>query len=192
MVHARGAAGGTPDAHGGQPTMPHDYEDLFDLGDLSDDELRDLIVDELGERDDLDARRIVVHVRDARVVLTGTVGTGGERRIAEHVLTDVVGVSDYRNDLAIDPVQRSGEPRAADDYRERVASHDGRRIDESYDMSSDGGGARPEDELDARLYGTADAASATELGAPWVPPRSPTAEGWADDEPDPGTRRRRP
>ena len=170
--------------------MPHDYEDLFDLGDLSDDELRDLVVDEFGDRDDLDARRIVVRVRDARVVLTGTVGTGAERRIAEHVLTDVIGVGDYRNELAVDPVQRLGDPLAADDYRERAASHDGRRIDESYDMSSGGGGARPEDDPDARLYGTADAGSAAELGAPWVPPRSPTAEGWADDEPDPGPPRR--
>ena len=41
-------------------------------------------------------------------------------------------------------------------------------------------GASEEDELDARLYGTHDVMSAIEQGTSWVPPESPTQEGFGE------------
>ena len=42
--------------------------------------------------------------------LAGRVGTDGERRIAEHVLTDVLGISDFTNELVVDPIRRAESP----------------------------------------------------------------------------------
>ena len=73
--------------------MAHDFEDIDDIDDLSDDELRRLVRDRLTEHRALDVRDISIVVRDGVVALNGRVGTEGERRVAEHVLTDVVGRS---------------------------------------------------------------------------------------------------
>ena len=161
--------------------MPRDFEDIFDLDDLSDEELRALVRGELDDQESLDSDNIMVSVESGLVTLSGRIGTEGERRIAEHILTDVIGLTEFQNDLVVDPIRRDEEPE---------------EIDEHAGMQADTGGAplgrRPqhqdeeaehlEEDLDARLYGTHDLQSAIERGTPWVPPDSPTQEGFSGSE----------
>ena len=95
--------------------MAADYEDTFDLDDLNDQELRDLVRAQLDEYDTIDADNILVRVNDGEVVLSGRVGTGEEKEVAEQILTDVIGISRYRNELFVDELRRDEEPEAADD-----------------------------------------------------------------------------
>lgn len=155
--------------------MARDFEDLYDLDDLSEDDLRALVREQLAEYATLDADSILVDVERGVVVLRGRVGTGEEREIAEHVLTDVLGVKQFRNELIIAAVRRDEAPEAVD---EAVALD----ADGAAGQRTDGENESPEaghleDSLEARLYGTPDVSSAIEQGTPWVPPTTPTPEG---------------
>ena len=75
-----------------------DYENIDDIDELDDRELRDLVRERLAEHTALDIDDITVRVQDGNVVLAGRVGTDGERRVAEHVLTDVLGLVDLTFD----------------------------------------------------------------------------------------------
>ena len=86
--------------------MPRDYEDIFNLDDLNDQELRELVRDELARHDGIDADSIVVRVSEGVVRLMGRVGTEGERRIADHVLSDVIGLTRFENEIVIDEIRR--------------------------------------------------------------------------------------
>ena len=96
--------------------MPRDYEDINDLDDLSDDELRGLVREHLEAHNALDIDDLTVVVHDGVIVLGGRVGTDGERLIAEHVVTDVVGALRYRNEIFVDPIRRAASPEAVDEH----------------------------------------------------------------------------
>ena len=64
--------------------MARDYEDVNDIDDLSDDELRGLVREHLAGDSALDIDDITINVEDGHVILDGRVGTDEERRIAEH------------------------------------------------------------------------------------------------------------
>jgi hypothetical protein len=172
--------------------MPHDYEDIFDLDDLNDQELGGLVRDKLSRHDGIDADSIVVQAENGLVRLSGRVGTDGERQIADHVLSDVIGLTKYENDLVVDPIRRDESSEDAEesaaDYAEGSGEPLGRPRRPLDDASAD-----EEDELEARLYGSHDVQSAIEQGTAWVPPESPTQEGFGerigdedpqDEEPD--------
>ncbi len=159
--------------------MAHDFEDLFDLDDLSDDELQSLVRDELADYATIDADSIFVRAEDGVVYLSGRVGTEEERRIAEHVLTDVLGINEYENNLVVDPIRRDEEPEAVDEHLGEVAARDEGILGEAPDLQADPEAEHLEEDLEARLYGTHDLQSAIERGTPWVPPDSPTQEGFS-------------
>ncbi len=77
--------------------MARDYEDFSSIDDLDDDELRQLVRDRLADHPELDIDNISVIVDQGTVRLEGRVGTEGELRIADHVLTDVFVVVYYDN-----------------------------------------------------------------------------------------------
>ena len=158
--------------------MPRDYEDLFNLDDLNDDELQSLIRAELEDYDTLDSDNILVRVTGGEVVLSGRVGTEEERRIAEHVLTDVVGVTRFANNLVVDQVRRDEEPEAVDDHLGDAAAHGEDQIGGRDDgLNEDPEAEHLDEDLDARLYGTHDLQRAIEDGTPYEPPDTPTPEG---------------
>ena len=157
--------------------MTHDYEDVFDLDDMSDDELRALVRSELDDLDTLDADNILVQVSAGEVVLSGRVGTDEEREIAEHVLTDVLGVTRYRNELAVDEVRRDEEPEAIDDHLGGVLARGEDQLGGRDDVHEDPEAEHLTENLDAELYGTHDVQRAIEDGTPYEPPDSPTPEG---------------
>ncbi|MEO7040058.1 MAG: BON domain-containing protein [Gemmatimonadaceae bacterium] len=158
--------------------MAQDFENVFDLDDLSDAELRGLVRDQLAQDDAIDVDEILVHVKDAYVTLSGRVGTDGEKQIADHVLSDVIGLENYSNDLFVDAIRRDEEPEAADDAVARAADASDSSLLGGSDLSAtDDEAIRATDNDDASLYGTRDIESVMENGVPWIPPDEPTPEG---------------
>lgn len=156
--------------------MAHDFEDIHDLDDLNDDELRALVRTQLAADETIDAGEITVLVQDGFVTLAGSVGTEAEQRIAEHVVTDVLGIEQFENNLAVDPALRAISPIAIDEHLADEAEHDGDLLgDRAVSLSPEA--EHLEEDLDARLYGTTDVQRAIEDGTAWVPPDSPTPEG---------------
>lgn len=161
--------------------MAHDFEDIDDLGDLSDDELRDLVRDRLATHRGLDLRDISVSVHDRVVALSGRVGTEGERRVAERVVTDLIGIPTVRNNLVVDSLRRAESPEAADDSDADDDEHSGLLLgDRSVPLSAES--EHLEEDLDSRLFGTSDIGNAIQNGTSWSPPSSPTQEGVEGEE----------
>jgi BON domain-containing protein len=161
--------------------MAHDFENIDNIDDLSDDELRRLVRERLREHRGLDLADITVHVRDGEVHLSGRVGTDGERRVAERVVTDSLGIAALRNDLVVDSLRRAESPEAAD---ENVADEEERSGvllgDRPVPFSREA--EHLEEDLDSRLFGTSDVGSAIQNGTAWNPPVSPTQEGQEGEE----------
>ena len=158
--------------------MAQDFENVFDLDDLSDAELRDLVREQLAQDVAIDVDGILVHVKDGYVTLSGRVGTEGEKQIADHVLSDVIGLETYSNDIFVDPIRRDEVPEAADDAVAHAASSSDESLLGGSDLSdTDDEAQRASDNDDASLFGTRDIESVMENGVPWIPPNEPTPEG---------------
>lgn len=161
--------------------MAADYENLHNTDHLSDSELRDLVRSALKEHNGLDTDYITVLVQDGAVTLEGRVGTDYERRVAGHVLTDVIGLRDVRNDLVVQAIHRAESPMPIDDHLADEAEHEGLLLgDRPVQLSPEAEGL--EEDLDARLYGTTDVSKAISDGTSWIPPESPTQEGLEGSE----------
>lgn len=160
--------------------MARDFEDIHDIENLSDRELRDLVREHLEASTALDIDDITVRVEDGVVVLEGRVGDAGEDQVAEHVLTDVLGIQNFRNDLVVDQVRRAESPEAIDDHLADEDIHEGLLLgdrpvsltDESQHLA---------DSPEVEQEGTTDVSKAIESAEPWIPPESPTPEGMSRD-----------
>jgi hypothetical protein len=160
--------------------MARDFEDINDLDDLSDDELRGLVREHLDAHNALDIDDLTVRVENGTVILGGRVGTDGERLIAEHVVTDVVGFADVRNEIFVDATRRAISPEAIDEHLVDEERREGLLLgDRPVPISPET--EDRDDDLDAQLFGTTDVQQATEDGTPWIPPESPTPEGLTGD-----------
>jgi hypothetical protein len=168
--------------------MARDYEDIHDLDDLSDDELRQLVRDQLRQNNSVDANDINVHVENGAVRLIGRVGTEAEARIAERVVTDTLGLTNVSNELVADATRRALSPEAIDDHLADEEAHEGLLLgDRPKSVSDTDDLARGDEDLDERLFGTTDVQDTIAHGTPWIPPESPTPEGYAGEEgPDAG------
>jgi hypothetical protein len=161
--------------------MARDFEDMHSLDELDDAELRELVRERLADNGGVDVDNVTVRVRDGVVHLLGRVGTEEELRVAEHVLTDVVGVRQFENELVVDSLRRSEAEEAADDEAEAA--------DHGTDILGDGPKSiSPEaegtvEDLEAELYGTHDVMDAIANGESYSPPDRATPEGYS------GTRR---
>ena len=162
-----------------------DYENLHDIEELDDRELRDLVREQLAAHTALDIDDITIVASGGAVTLAGRVGTEGERRVAEHVLTDVLGITDYTNDLVIDPLRRGESPVDIDEHLADEERRAGTLLgdvpvplsDESDHLAD----AASED-----LDGTSDYQQVMEDGKTWNPPNSPTPEGMSGNDSLPG------
>jgi hypothetical protein len=165
--------------------MARDYEDLHDLDTLSDEELRELVRERLADNGGVDVDNVTVRVRDGVVHLLGRVGTEGEARVAERVVSDVLGIRRYENELVVDALRRSEAEEAADDESEH---------DREGDILGDAPkGLSPEaegsvEDLEAELYGTHDVMDAIANGESYSPPDRATPEGFSGTERGPRTR----
>lgn len=160
--------------------MARDYEDLRDTGDLDDDELRALVQDALAGTDGVDAENVTVQVVGGLVLLSGRVGTVEESRVAERVLSDVLGLGEFRNELVVDALRRSEEPEAADDEAVAVEEQDD-ILGDPPDQQTDTADHLAE-HLQEEMFGTRDVHEAIEAGESYSPPDGPTPEGLTGDE----------
>jgi len=159
--------------------MARDYENMDDIEDLSDDELRGVVREHLAAHNGLDIDDITVAVQDGCVTLSGRVGTDGERLIAEHVVTDVIGVRSISNDIFVDPTRRAMSPEAIDEHLVDEDRRQGLLLGDRSTQQSDEVD-ETEESLDAELYGTTDIHSAIADGTAWIPPEGPTPEGFVE------------
>lgn len=156
--------------------MTADFENSSDLDDLNDRELRDVVRSHLQAHHGIDADYITVLVENGTVVLEGRVGTDYERRVAEHVLTDVVGVASVQNNLVVQAIHRAESPTDIEDHLVDEERNEGLLLgDRAVPLSPEAEGS--EEDLDARLWGTSDVGKAIADGTSWIPPELPTQEG---------------
>jgi hypothetical protein len=166
--------------------MARDFEDIRHLDDLNDDELRQLVREQIAEHTGLDPDDITVRVEGGQVVLEGRVGTDGERRIAEHVVTDRVGIVDVRNDLVVDPIRRGESPMDIDDHLVEEERTEGLLLGDRPPQREDEDALHADDDA-AHDIGTTDVQKVMESGAPWIPPTGPTPEGMRGTDADLGS-----
>lgn len=164
--------------------MDRDFEDIFDLDDLSDDELRRMVWEQLASYETIDADSILVSAVDGVVTLSGRIGTEEERRVADHVLTDVIGLTDFNNDLVVDSIHRDEAPEAVDDALGQQADVEAEPLGRPLE-NQDSEAQYVAEDLNARLYGTEDMQSAIERGTAWIPPETPTPEGVSGSDASP-------
>ena len=156
--------------------------DLYDFGSMSDDEIRSVIAEHLQENPSLDADWIDVVVQDGFVTLSGRVGTDGEVQVAESVIHDILGITDYQNDLVVDELHRISLSEAsdeattqADEMDESVASGDvqDQQTDTAEHLVAN---------LEEDTFGTQDMGAAIRDGNPYIPPDRPQADGYGSRE----------
>ena len=165
--------------------MARDFEDIHDIDDLGDDELRELVREHLAANNSIDVDDINVHVEKGRVRLLGRVGTEAEARVAEHVVTDVLGLQNVSNELVVDPTRRAESPMAMDEHLADEEKTEGLLLGDRPVPLADTV-AEVEDELDDRLWGTTDVQKTISEGTAWIPPESPTPEGLGGTDATPG------
>ncbi|MBR9988684.1 MAG: BON domain-containing protein [Gemmatimonadetes bacterium] len=149
--------------------MAEDYEDIYDIESMTDEEVRTLVRERLEDHSSLDADRVNLSVSGGRVTVRGRVGTDAEAKIIEHVLADGIGV-EVVNELVVDELVRQQQPGAADEANAQV-----------YLQGQGHGGAdRTEDSAEhllrdtaAEQYGTDDMGEAIERGHSYNPPDTP-------------------
>jgi hypothetical protein len=157
--------------------MARDFEDLNDIEDLNDDELRGLVREHLAAHNGLDIDDFTIEARDGVVILNGRVGTDGERLIAEHVVTDLVGAQRCENNVFVDPSRRATSPEAVDEHLATEDRLEGLLLGDK-PVPLDPETETVHEDVDAELYGTTDVGHAIQDGTAWIPPESPTQEGF--------------
>lgn len=165
--------------------MAQDFENLPGLENMSDGELREFIRDRLDEQVSFDPADVDVSVSRGVARVSGRVGTEAEMRTIEHLLTDVLGLEDFQNDLVVDPIRRAESPVAIDDHLADEAAHEGLLLGDMPRPESPEAEHLKED-VHAELEGTADVSEAISGAIPWVPPEGPTPEGIRGTDPEPG------
>jgi hypothetical protein len=154
--------------------------DLYDFQNMTDDEVRQVVIQHLGEYPNLDLEDIDVDVRDGRVLLSGRVGTDSEVEVAESILGDVLGLDSYSNELIVDELRRGTMPLGADDAVVYEEEHPD-QIGSSASQQSDTADHLVED-LESETHGTHDMGKAIQDGNAYSPPDRPIGDGYRNRE----------
>jgi hypothetical protein len=156
--------------------MVDDYDNSDEIKNLTDGELRELVRSELQSRNAFDPDDVDVQVSNGAVTVSGRVGTEEELRIIDHVLTDVIGLSDVTNNLVVDELRRAVSPEAIDEHLVDENEHQGILLgDVPRPFSPEAEHLADTDAED--IGGTHDVTEAIEGAEPWIPPEGPTPEG---------------
>jgi hypothetical protein len=160
--------------------MARDFENIYDLENMDDDDLEALVRQEISEYEDLDPDLVEVHAEDGFVRVEGRVGTEQELQEVELILSDVIGLTSYSNELVIDELVRGERSEAAD---EEAAEE--QELSESLGEDAahtDPAAAHLMDDTASEQYGTQDPKQATERGQSYDPPDRPGQEGsWSEE-----------
>ena len=159
--------------------MARDYEDIHDIDNLDDDELRAVVREHLTENNFVDVDDISVQVRDGTVYLNGRVGTEGEQRVAERLITDLLGVEAVQNELVVDPIRRAESPLDVEEHLASEEAHEGLLLGDAPPQETDEVmQARGDEDVNERTFGTTDMQDSIAHGTSYIPPTSPTQEGF--------------
>ena len=157
--------------------MAHEFDDLYDVTNLDDAELKDLVLQQLSEYPDIDVDLVEVYVENGAIRLAGRVGTEQEIQTVEQVLTDVMGLNRVQNDLVLDELVRGERSEAADDaYIEDLEADPQFAVGAGSETTSDTAQHLIED-LEAEHFGTHNVQEATERGTAYEPPDRPGQDG---------------
>lgn len=160
--------------------MPRDYENIHNIDDMGDQELEDLIAQELREYPDVDVDDLDIHVHGGFVRLAGRVGTEQELQVVSQVVTDVLGIRSYSNEIVIDEMRRGQMPEGADEEVARDATivpQMGSNAEQTSDTAD-----HLLEHLDEELYSTHDLGQAIQDGMNYEPPDRPIQEGsWSEE-----------
>ena len=156
--------------------MADDFDNSDEIQNLSDAELKRYILTEFRDQKAFDVDDIDVDVNDGFVRLTGRVGTEEELRIIDHVMSDVISIRNFKNELVVDEIRRATSPEAIDEHIADEEERSGLLLGDVPRPFS------PEAEHLADMSaedseGTHDVQEAIESAEPWIPPESPTPEG---------------
>ena len=154
--------------------------DIFDFSGLTDDELYDVVVQHLQEHPEVDSEWVEVRVKDGHVTLSGRVGSDSEISVAEQVITEILGLQEFTNELMVDELHRGEMPEAADDAVAADLDVDA-QYGETNENQSDTAAHLVED-LDAQMYGTHSVTEAINDGASYEPPDRPLGDGYGSRE----------
>ena len=158
----------------------HGGGDIYDFQNMTDDEMRSVVLEHLREYPNLDPNDIDVTVRDGNVKLSGRVGTDSEVQVASEVLDDVLGLENFTNELIVDELRRGDAPEAAD--AAIAADREGDdQLGEPLAQQSDTAEHLQED-LDSETYGTHDVGKAVRDAASYNPPDRPVGDGYGSRE----------
>ena len=157
--------------------MADDFDNTDEIRNLSDSELLTYVREQLAAQNAFDSDDLEVSVTTGAVTVAGRVGTEEELRIVDHVLTDVIGLTDATNNLVVDELRRAVSPEAIDEHIADEEKHGGLLLGDTPRPFS------PESEHLADMgsddsMGTHDVQDAIEGAEPWIPPESPTPEGF--------------
>jgi len=155
--------------------MADDFENLYDIDNMNDDELRELVVQELRDNPEIDADLIEVSARNGTVTVAGRVGTEQEIQQVEQILSDVIGLPNISNELVIDELRRGQLSEAADEaWAEDYAATP--QAGAGPTATSDEA-AHLIDDVEAEQFGTSDPQEAIERGTSYEPPTTPVQQG---------------
>lgn len=154
-----------------------------DIESMTDNELRAFVRDRLAEQDGFDPDDIEISVNERMVTVSGRVGTEQEQRVIDHVLTDVLGLEYVTNEVVVDSLRRAESPMAIDEHLADEQANEGLILgDRALPFSPEA--AHLADNMQGELHGTTDIQEAIEGAVPWVPPDSPTPEGFSGTDSD--------
>lgn len=154
--------------------------DTYDFDTMTDDEIRQVVVEHLREYPNLDADWIDVDVKDGMVTLSGRVGTDAEVRVAGSVVDDVLGIERYSNELMVDALHRGEVPEAADEAAALDDEVDEQTGEPAMDQSDTA--AHLVEDLEDETFGTHDMGQAIQDGIPYIPPDRPVSDGYGSRE----------
>jgi hypothetical protein len=154
--------------------MAQAFDDLYGISDMDDRELQELVVQELEEVPELDLDLIDVEVQRGFVRLSGRVGSEQEIDQVEAVVADVLGLTDYSNDLVIDELVRGERSEAADEeVMEVLEAADLGSLPDRTSSEADHLIADPRGDA----FGSTDVQRALQRGQTYEPPTRPIQEG---------------
>jgi hypothetical protein len=154
--------------------------DLYDIGNMTDDELRSVVIEHLREQTNLDADQIDVIVRAGRVTLEGRVGTDDEYQVAGETVDDLLGIDDYSNNLLVDPLYRGHEPVAADESA--VVPGSGEDDLGGSDLQQSDTAEHLVEDIESETLGTHDTIRAIRDASAYSPPDNPVGDGYGSRE----------
>jgi hypothetical protein len=161
--------------------MADDFDNTDDIANLTDNELRELVISQLKSHNSIDADDVAVHVKKGRVRLAGRVGTEVELRTVDHLITDVLGITNVKNQLVVDEIRRAESPEAIDEHLVDEDEHAGLLLgDKPGQQDPEAEHIVSDRNLNPRA--THDVTEAIEEAEPWIPPEGPTPEGLGGED----------